>query len=181
MNKTLIAAVLALVLSVTSIIFPHTVEKVVETVSLGASSGQYHSFTEFFDQSLVDGGGCFATSTTGTLSTSNLEKNSCIYMTATGAGQAVISLTLPASTTMSGALGKNPGACRTWFIDATDLAAATTTTLVKGTGWDLVGLDATGAGTGADVIDGLETSTFTACRQKDGDITGYLQEFIAAD
>lgn len=181
MNKTLVIAVVALVLSAGALLFPNTTERVVETVTLGSGSGQNHSFTEFFDQSLVNGGGCFATSTTQTLSASTLEKNSCITILATGAGQGTISLTLPATTSMSGVLGRNQGACRSWFIDNTDTAAATTTTIVKGTGWDLMGLDATGAGTGADVIDGLESAVLTACRQRDGDIIGQVYEYIHAD
>lgn len=181
MNKTLAVAVVALVVAVGSLIFPTTTERVVETVTLGASSGTDHSSTEFFNQSLVDGGGCFATSSSGVIPVSQLEKNTCISMTATGAGQAVVSLTLPASTTMSALLGSNAGACRSWWIDASMLSAATTTTFVAGTGWDLVGLDATGAGTGADVIDGLEQATLKVCRQRNGDVTGFMHEYIHAD
>jgi hypothetical protein len=92
-----------------------------------------------------------------------------------------VSLTLPATSTLSGILPATVGGCRSWWIDASDLAAATTTTVVKGTGWDLIGMDATGAGAGADVLDGAEFGMFTACRQKDSDITGYVTEWIAAD
>lgn len=152
-----------------------------EVPQLGSAAGQNHSFLEFFDGGLTYGSGCFATSTTGTLTAGMLEKNGCIRIAAAGEGQAVLSLTLPATTTMSGALPVSQGTCRDWVINAADVAAATTTTIVAGAGWNLVGLDATGAGTGADVIDGLEYAKLTACRENDGDITGYLQEYIHAD
>lgn len=181
MNKTLITAVVALAVALFSVFFPHTTERVVETVTLGAAAGTEHSNTEFFNQSLVDGGGCFATSSSGIIPVRQLEQNNCISLTATGAGQAVISLTLPATTSMQGVLGKTAGACRSWWIDASALTAATTTTIVKGTGWNIVGLDATGAGTGADVIDGLEFGKLTACRETDTDITGFVEEWIHAD
>lgn len=182
MNKTLAIASTALVIALCGLFFPSVTERVVETVSLGASgSGQNTGSTQFFDGGLVDGSGCYSTSTSGVIPVNQMDKNHCIYIAATGAGQAVLSLTLPATTSMSGVLGRSQGACRTWYIDNTDVAAATTTTLVKGTGWDLMGLDATGAGIGADVIDGLESMFLTACRQKDGDITGYLHEYIHAD
>lgn len=181
MNKALVVAVVALVVAVGSLVFPRTTEKIVETVTLGSGSGQNTSSTQFFDQSLVDGGGCFATSSSGIIPVRQLELNSCISMTALGTTQPVISLTLPASTTMSALLGTNAGACREWWIDASMLSAATTTTFVAGTGWDIVGLDATGAGTGADVIDGLEQATLKVCRQRNGDVTGFIQEYINAD
>lgn len=150
-------------------------------VELGAAPSPDVYQNTYFYAGLTYGGGCFSTTTTGTLTANMLEKNSCIYISADGAGQAALSLTLPASTTVSSLLPEGAGGCRDWFIDASDVAAGTTTTLVAGTGWDLVGLDATGAGTGADVIDGAEFGKLTACRQSDGDIVGYVQEYLAAD
>ena len=124
--------------------------------------------------------GCFPTSTTGVLTEAQLMDHSCISITATGAGQGVIALTLPATSTMT-TLIANEGECRIWEIDTDDVAAGTTTTMTLGTGWNLVGLDATGAGTGADVIDGNEFGMLKACREDDTDVTGYLYEFIHAD
>lgn len=149
-------------------------------VALEGASGPDHYVAEFFYAGLGYGSECFATSTTGTLSASTLDKNGCIRIAASGAGQGALTITLPATTTMSGVLPKT-GTCRDWWIDASAVAAATTTTLVAGSGWNLVGLDATGAGTGADVIDGAEYGRLTACRENDGDVTGFLQEWIAAD
>lgn len=128
---------------------------------------------------LTSGNVCFATSTTGVLTEAQLLAYGCIEVDPTFP-QAVLALTLPATSTMT-TLIPLAGQCRDWFIDNSDVAAATTTTIVKGAGWDLVGLDATGAGTGADVIDGLEYGTLRACRQTDTDVIGYLQEYIHAD
>lgn len=161
------------------IMFPRATQTIVDRVdNLGASAGPEHTEREYFNGGLTYGEGCFSTSTTGTLNGSML-KNGCIYITATGAGQAVLSLTLPASSTMT--MIPRAGNCTEWFVDNSDVAQATTTTLVAGAGHDIVGLDATGAGTGADVIDGLEFAQFKSCRQKDGDIVTFAQEYIHAD
>lgn len=143
-------------------------------------SGQDNYSNQYFQAGMTYGGGCFSTSTTGTLNAGMLDANSCIYITAAGAGQAALSLTLPATSTM-GALLPNVGSCQDWFVDASDVAAGTTTTFVAGAGHDVVGLDATGAGTGADVIDGAEMGKITMCRQKGGDVTTYITEYIHAD
>lgn len=141
---------------------------------------------EIFDSLFLSGGasygsGCFATSTTGTLTATQLEKNSCLYITAAGAGQAVLSLTLPSASSTNNVFLPKDGMCRDFFIDASDVAAATTTTIVAGTNVDLVGLDATGAGTGADVIDGGEYGKLTLCRQTGDRVTAYVQEYLNAD
>lgn len=180
MNKTLVIAGVALALSLVALLFPRMTERVVEKVSLGAVPGSDFSSPVFARGGLTFGQNCFSTSTTGTFTAKQLADSSCIYITASGAGQAVLSLTLPATSTMGNVI-PDIGMCRTWFVDASDVAAATTTTFVKGTGWNLVGLDATGAGTGADVLDGAEYGRFTACREKDKDIVGYMEEWLAAD
>lgn len=178
MNKTLAVAIVALVVSIGAVLFPNTTERVVETVTLGSGSGQNQSSLQFMDGGLTYGSGCYSTSTGGILTSKNLE-NGCIYGTAAGAGQAVISFTLPASTTMS--MIQSVGSCHEWYYDASDLTAATTTTFVAGTGHDVVGLDATGAGTGADVVDGAEFARMTSCREKNGDVVTFMQEYIHAD
>lgn len=151
---------------------------VVTQQDLGSGSGQNQSSLQFLDGGLTYGSGCFSTSTTAVLNGKNLE-NGCIYIAATGAGQGALTLTLPASSTMS--MIPTVGSCHEWFVDNSDVAAATTTTILLGTGHDLVGLDATGAGTGADVIDGLEFGRFTSCREKDGNVVTFVHEYIAAD
>jgi hypothetical protein len=184
MNKFigLVAGVLVLVVGVFVYISQSaiTADKSTADKSLGVAAGPEHTESQYFNGGATVGSGCFSTSTTGTLSAAALKNYSCIYIAPTGAGQGVISLTLPASTTVSDLLPLK-GGCREWFIDNTDVAAATTTTVVAGTGHDLVGLDATGAGTGADVIDGLEAATIRMCRQSTGDVITFMQEYIHAD
>jgi len=147
---------------------------------VGASAGPDHYVNEFFYAGLSSGASCFSTTTTGTLSASILEKHGCIEIDAAGAGQAVLSLTLAASSTLSNVLPAE-GMCRTWWVDTDAVAAGTTTTIVAGAGSVVVGHDATGAGTGADVIDGNEYGRFTLCKKDDSDIAVYVEEFIHAD
>lgn len=149
-------------------------------VTYGANPGPDHYEAQFFHNGLTYGEGVFATSTTGTLTVAQFTNYSVFRNAPTGAGQAVVSWTLPASTTMA-AIIPNAGNCRDWIIDNSGVAAATTTTIVAGTGIDLVGMDATGAGAGADVIDGLEWGKLTLCRQNNTDIVGFVSEWLAAD
>lgn len=176
MNKVALAvAGLALVVALGGYLFPNTVNTVVEKLG---SAGQDHSFLEFFDGGLTWGGGCYATST-GSALTARVLENGCVYINPAGAGMSAVSLTMPASSTMY--MIPRPGNCHEWFIDNSDVAAATTTTIVAGTGHDVVGLDATGAGTGADVIDGLEYAELKSCRNRDGSVVTFMKENIHAD
>lgn len=154
------------------------VREVVET--LGGSAGPEHTGRQYFLGGSTDGSGVHSTTTSGILTNNILKQNKGIYIAATGAGQAALSLTLGATSTMSDIL-PTKGACTSWWINADDVAVGTTTTIVAGTGWNIVGLDATGAGTGADVIDGNEFGRLTACRENDSDITGYVEEWVHAD
>lgn len=170
--------VVALVLSGVAILKPSQIVNNIPT--LGAQAGPDYTETQRFNQSFVDGSGCYSTTTTGVLTSSVLSRNKCIVVSAAGAGQAVLTVTLPATSTMS-ELVPSKGSCRSWWIDASAVAAATTTTFAAGTGVNLVGLDATGAGTGADVIDGAEYGQLTLCRETDTDVTAFIQEWINAD
>lgn len=174
-RNVIVALVIGLVIGAGAVYVTKPTQNV---TNLGASTEPTERV--HFKGGLTDGSGCFATSTTGTLTASELNRSNCIYLSATGAGQGTISLTLPASTTMS-VLLPSIGGCTSWFVDASDLAAATTTTFVAGTGHDVVGLDATGAGTGADVIDGAEFGKITSCRERNGDIVTFVEEYIHAD
>lgn len=186
-----VIAVLAFVVGVIGLLYPKAqtfidtdaiTATVVDRVSqiVGAAAGPEHYGPEFFYGGATVGANCFSTTTTGTLAAARFENNSCFVLGATGAGQAAVTWTLPASTTLSAIIPK-PGSCRSWFFDGTAVAAATTTTFVAGTGVNLVGLDATGAGTGADVIDGNEYGVLTMCREVDTDIVAFIQEWIHAD
>lgn len=177
MNKiiTVLTVAVLLIIAIGAYFFPQS------GVSgmLGAAPGPEYTGRQYFDGGSTYGSGCFSTSTTGTLTAYGLS-NGCITIAAAGAGQAAVSLTLPASTTMSSLIPKK-GNCMDIFIDASGVAAATTTTIVAGAGHNVVGLDATGAGTGADVIDGAEYGRLTMCRENDGDVTTFVQEYINAD
>lgn len=123
----------------------------------------------------TEGGACTATSSDGILTAAVLAANNCITGTATGAGQAAITLTLPATSTMT-TLIPNAGDCKAFIYNGQALAAGTTTTFAAGTGWDIVGID-----TNADVIAGLNNATLLACRETDTDVTGFISEYVPAD
>lgn len=142
---------------------------------LGASAGPEFTDDVFLNGGATYGQGCFATTTSGTLTAGDLKNNSCLVASAAGAGQAVIAWTLPASTTL-GAIIPKAGNCRDWVIDTNALVAATTTTITAGTGIDVVGID-----TNADVIAGDEFAKLTLCRQSGENITAYVDEYVHAD
>lgn len=182
-NKTYIVALIVVAIIAISSFFvgqPAVVVNVPESTKLGVAGGPEYTDMQYFYGGVGFGGECFSTSTTGTLTARVLKDNGCIRIAPAGAGQAALSLTLPATTTMSSVLPK-AGVCRDWFIDADGVAAATTTTILAGTGNVVIGLDATGQGTGADVIDGDEMGTLRLCRLTNGDIAAYVQEYIHAD
>lgn len=108
-----------------------------------------------------------STQTGFTLTAAQLRDNSQIDMVSTDT--VTQTLTLPATSTITTFL-VDAGTCRSWLINNLH-AAATTTTIAAGTGWDLMA-----PSTADDVIDGLESSWLTACRQVDGDITGILSD-----
>lgn len=124
------------------------------------------------------GGQCTITDANGgTYTLTQAELNGCnyLYMTASGAGQEVIALTLPAISTMTTLL-PNVGDYREWLIDASDLAAATTTTITLGTGIDMIAVTAA-----EDVIDGGEYSELRCWRKSDNDVACVTSELINSD
>lgn len=108
-----------------------------------------------------------STQTGFTLTAAQLRDNSQIDLVATDTVTQTI--TLPATSTITTYL-QGAGTCREWLINNYH-AAATTTTIAAGAGWDLMA-----PSTNDDVIDGLESSWLIACRQYDGDITGILSD-----
>lgn len=112
---------------------------------------------------------------TYTLTEAELLASNYLKFAAGGAGQAVIALTFPATSTMT-TLIANAGDCREWVYDASALSAATTTTLTAGTGHDVIAYT-----TNDDVIDGAEFSLIRMCRQSDGDVTTFVSELLHAD
>lgn len=172
--QNVITVALAVVLSISIVAVFFAPEEQV------GSSGSTYTTTQYFEGGAVLGGGCFATTTSGTILLGDLE-NGCIDIAPASGGQGTLSLTLPTATQLTSRFLPKVGSCREWVIDASDVAAATTTTIVAGSGVDVVGLDATGAGTGADVIDGAEFGILKMCHQAGGGVTAYVQEYIAAD
>lgn len=130
-------------------------------------------------QGFTQGGGAIdlvdATGGTYTLTEAELLASNYLKFSAGGSTQAVIALTLPATSTMT-TLIKNPGDCREWVYDASALTAATTTTITAGTGHDVVAYT-----TNDDVIDGGEFAFIKMCRQGDTDVTTYTTEILNAD
>lgn len=92
-----------------------------------------------------------------------------------GAGQAVIALTFPATSTMTQTI-PNAGDCKDWIYDASALAAATTTTLTLGVGHNIIAYT-----TNDDVIDGAEFSQITMCRRSDTNVNTFVTEMLHAD
>lgn len=100
-----------------------------------------------YDRVTASGGlaraGQFTIATTAssmTLKDFDLAGNAVISISAMGAGQAALTLTLPASTTWP-SLDRS-GTVQSWIIDSNGLAAATTTTITAGTGVDIDGTTA---------------------------------------
>lgn len=92
-----------------------------------------------------------------------------------GAGQAVIALTFPATSTLT-TLIPSAGDCTEYIYDASALAAATTTTITAGTGIDVIAYT-----TNDDVIDGNEFAEIRLCRQPDSDVSLFTTEMLQAD
>lgn len=122
-------------------------------------------------------GGQFTIATTAsamTLRDADLAKNAVISVSAMGAGQAALALTLPASTTWP-SLNK-PGVVQSWIIDNNGLAAATTTTITAGTGVDI---DGTGAND--DVLNGDVSGRLDCWRlPTTGNIRCIVEEMVDA-
>lgn len=112
---------------------------------------------------------------TYTLTEAQLIASGTLEFAASGAGQEVIALTFPATSTMT-TLIPNAGDCRTWLYDASALAAGTTTTLTAGTGHILIAVT-----TDSDLIDGLEFAQIEMCRRTDTDVTTIVNELLHAD
>lgn len=112
---------------------------------------------------------------TYTLTQAELLNSSMLTFTAGGAGQEVIALTFPATSTMT-TLIPSAGDCRSWWYDSSALAAATTTTLTAGTGHNVIAYT-----TDDDVIDGNEFSQITMCRRSNTDVNTFVTEMLHAD
>lgn len=112
---------------------------------------------------------------TFTLTSTQLLNNNVLKFAAGGLGQEIIALTFPATTTLDDLI-PNSGDMRTWLYDASELAAATTTTITAGTGFILIAVTAND-----DLIDGGEWAEITCWRRADTDILCVTSELIDSD
>jgi len=149
---------------------------------LGAAAGTRHYFPERFYAGF--GGAVLATSTSGTATTlreHDLVDNSVIQITPNVAS---FTYTLPATSTLTTLL-KNVGDTQSWIFKNATTTAATTLTLAKGNGWDLIGYDAdvdviAGAAVGSEVYLKADcTRILTITNEKD--IVCFLTKSIAVD
>lgn len=154
------------------------------TVKVGGLGGDVVFPTTFYADIFTRGGLTYgdgvatltdANGGTYTLTQAELLGSSYLKFASGGAGQAVVALTFPATSTMTDLIPQ-AGDCREWIYDATDLAAATTTTITAGTGIDVVAYT-----TNDDVIDGAELAEIRMCRQPDTDVTLFTTEILHAD
>lgn len=126
------------------------------------------------------GGAVLATSTSGTACTlkeKELNEYSVFEFTPNTASA---TWTLPATSTLTSLL-KNIGDTKSWVFQNATTSTAINTTLAKGTGWNLSGVDGN-----VDVIAGAaytaRVSQYVQCyRQSNKDIHCHIDESIAAD
>lgn len=128
-------------------------------------------------QEFTQGGGILqftATSTQSarTVTATELATYNVIEIVATASP--ALTLTLPSTSTLTAVI-PNAGDMREWFID-NQQAAATTTTIVAGTGIDLIAVTAND-----DVIDGVEKARLTCWRKYNTDVACIVSELLAAD
>lgn len=176
MNKTLVIASIALVLALTGMFFPKVTDRVVETVSLGASgSGQNTGSLQTFSGGLVQGG-VYATTTTAssfTLPARSISDATIIRIGTSTVNAPAQTVTTPASTTWQGL--DQIGDSKVWIIDNLYGAAATTTTITAGTGVDLDGVTASD-----DIINGGVSGRMECWRLQTRDIRCIVNEYVDA-
>lgn len=195
MNKTLIGLVVVALIAIGAYFFPQAAGFVgdatnydaigVEEIKIGTDCNEFSLYSSCSGfgvnaaGAVVSGGDtCTLTDATGgayTLSASELANCSIFKFAAGGAGQAVIALTAPASSTVAAFLPAG-GQCQSYLYDATALAAATTTTMTAAAGWDVIAYT-----TNDDVIDGGEYSQFDVCRNANSDFYWVVSELVNAD
>lgn len=128
-------------------------------------------------QEFTQGGGVLQFTATATQSIRNVTATELATYNVIEIGafaSPALTLNLPATSTLTAVI-PNAGDTRQWFID-NQQAAATTTTIVAGTGIDLIAVTAND-----DVIDGLEKSVLTCWRKYNSDVACVVSELLAAD
>lgn len=127
-------------------------------------------------EEFTQGGGILASSTItssiGTLTEAQMLTYNYFVLTLNVSSASV---TLPASSTMTTLL-PDAGDMREWMISNATTTAATTLTITKGTGIDLIAVT-----NADDVIDGAEWSRLTCIRQGNTDVLCVVSELVHAD
>jgi hypothetical protein len=140
---------------------------------LGASVGPEVPEHMFFNAGLTEGGR-FTIATTAsaiTLTDRDIRDAKIINISAMGAGQAALALTLPASTSWPSLTGYQE-----WIVDGNGTNAATTTTITPGAGTDL-----DGASTTDEVFNGGVSGKLGCWRlPSTGDIRCIVEEMVDA-
>lgn len=142
------------------------------------SSGNTILATTTVENLTTGGQGCTLTDANGgtyTLTANQLAICSGFTFAAGGAGQQVVALTMPATSTMTSVI-PNAGDCKEFMYDASNLATATTTTITLGTGHNIIAYT-----TNDDVIDGNEFALIKMCRAADTDVNTFTTELLNAD
>lgn len=147
-------------------------------LSAGTISGSAMTLTgETTVEGFTQGGGVLNISTTNaarTLTQAEMLASNVIEIESTATG-AALTLTLPATSTMSTLIG-TAGNVREWIIENNHTAAATTTTVAAGTGIDLLEPD------GQNVVIGINnTATLKCWRKETTDVGCIVDETIPAD
>ena len=146
--------------------------------TFGGAVSQDHYFPERFWAGF--GGGALATTTTATAVTLREYDLTQYSIISVEPQTAALTYTLPATTTLTTLL-KNQGDTQKWIFHNATTTAAISLTVAKGTGWNLVGVDANvdviaGAAWGSSVYMGLNCT-----RQPDTDIVCFITDNIAVD
>lgn len=157
------------------IVAPHATTTAVNSALGGASP--FTVFDAVTTQQFEQGGEVLRINQIGatrTLTATELNNSSEIVIDTTTFG-AALSLTLPATSTMTDML-KTSGKMRSWAIINNQTAAATTTTVVAGTGIDLQGPT-----TGDDVIAALGLGRLECWRSYTTDVICQIVKNVPAD
>ena len=129
-------------------------------------------------QGFTQGGGCTASTTVATTelwTEADLLGSNCFTYSG-GAGTAAITITLPATSTMT-TLMPNAGDTRAWFYNPSAYAAATTTTFAAGAGIILMEPDGQNV-----VIAGATSAAWLECiRLANTDVSCTVDEVVDAD
>ena len=165
---------------VTTITNPHTFEEnvIFSTANFTSTGGNTTLGTTTVESFTQGGDLCTLTDANGgatVLTEAQLLRCSGFEFTASGAGQAAITVEFTPTSTLT-SLIPNAGDCKSYWFSADALAAGTTTTMTATSGVHVIGYT-----TNDDVIDGDEFAVWGLCRRTDRDINWISSELLHAD